>query len=57
MDERDYIAMQKYLNENEMKATRERRATELLKLHWRILKKINKNFTIRNNYQNNEEGD
>jgi hypothetical protein len=40
-----------------MKATRERRATELLKLHWKILKKINKNFTIRNSYQNNEEGD
>jgi hypothetical protein len=39
-----------------MKATRERRAKELMKLHWRILKKINRNFTIRNKYINNEEG-
>lgn len=40
-----------------MKKTRERRTKELLKLHWILLKKINRNFTIQKNTINNEEGD
>lgn len=64
MDERDYIAMQKYLNENDMKAPRERRAKQLMKrdliLKGMFTKGI-KRYIDAEEYnpkpKNNEEGD
>jgi hypothetical protein len=64
MDERDYIAMQKYLNENDIKAIRERRANKLMKrdliLKGMFTKGI-KRYIDAEEYnpkpKNNEEGD